>query len=198
MANERARVEAEQARENETSGIVARATEQAELAKKYAEAAVGTVAGVASFNGRDGLVMPQAGDYTPEQVGAAPAGYGYGEYLETVSADSASESYETFCAKLDGIISTMGALRTKQVLIYPPQIYGRGWCVGRIYKHNTDDYAGVEAWLPYDSEVSSFRMRKEAGIWQPIEWTSPPIKSTSDITAGNSELKYGRSYHVYE
>lgn len=36
-------------------------------------------AGVASFNGRVGLVMPQSGDYTAAMVGAAPAGYGLGE-----------------------------------------------------------------------------------------------------------------------
>lgn len=31
--------------------------------------------GVASFNGRSGVVVPQDGDYTAEQVGAAPAGH---------------------------------------------------------------------------------------------------------------------------
>jgi len=35
---------------------------------------VGTVAGVGSFKGRSGAVVPQTGDYTPEQVGAEPAG----------------------------------------------------------------------------------------------------------------------------
>ena len=32
----------------------------------------GGVAGVSSFNGRTGAVVPQAGDYTAEQVGALP------------------------------------------------------------------------------------------------------------------------------
>lgn len=32
----------------------------------------GTGSGVTSFNGRDGIVKPQKGDYTPDMIGAVP------------------------------------------------------------------------------------------------------------------------------
>lgn len=48
------------------------------LDKRIAEA------GVASFKGRTGPVMPQSGDYTAAMVGAAPAGYGLGEVETTL------------------------------------------------------------------------------------------------------------------
>lgn len=54
----------------------------------------GGTAGVSSFNGRTGVVTPQAGDYTAEMVGAVPAGQGgVGRSMagETVTIDG--ESY---------------------------------------------------------------------------------------------------------
>lgn len=42
------------------------------------ERAVTPSSGVNSFNGRNGDVVPQAGDYTAEMVGAAPGGFGWG------------------------------------------------------------------------------------------------------------------------
>lgn len=43
-----------------------------EQARREIEAALEDFEGVASFNGRDGVVMPQSGDYTAAMVGAVP------------------------------------------------------------------------------------------------------------------------------
>lgn len=44
-------------------------------------------AGVASFNGRSGIVAPEIGDYTAAMVGAAPAGFGLGGLAKLLTAD---------------------------------------------------------------------------------------------------------------
>ena len=49
------------------------AANSAAAAAQSAQEAASAVTGVVSFNGRQGAVTPQAGDYTPEMVGALPA-----------------------------------------------------------------------------------------------------------------------------
>lgn len=61
-----------------------KAAESEKKAELYANQTEASVSGVASFNGRGGHVMPQAGDYTAAMVGAAPAGFGLG--TKTVNA----------------------------------------------------------------------------------------------------------------
>lgn len=90
IANENARIAAEQDRVNETNGIVAQANQAAQSwavggtgtregedtnnAKYWAEQAHAAAGGgVMTFNGRNGAVVPQAGDYNAEQVGAIPS-----------------------------------------------------------------------------------------------------------------------------
>lgn len=76
-----ARIEAEKSREKASHAMIhavdakesrAAAEAAAVEAKKWAE--VSAEGGVTSFNGRHGVVVPQAGDYTPEMVGAAALG----------------------------------------------------------------------------------------------------------------------------
>lgn len=117
---EAARRQAEQQRVDSTTGIVAQATGQAKaardsavLAQSWAVGETGTRegentdnarywaqqahmaagGGVVSFNGRTGSVMPQKGDYTAADVGAAPDGFGLGtkctnvESLDTINVN---------------------------------------------------------------------------------------------------------------
>ncbi len=76
-----ARIEAEKSREKASHAMIHAADAKesriaaeaaAVEAKKWAE--VSAEGGVTSFNGRHGVVLPQAGDYTPEMVGAAALG----------------------------------------------------------------------------------------------------------------------------
>ena len=53
----------------------------------------GGAAGVASFNGRTGVVTPKAGDYTAEDVGAVPA-----EAVSRIQALTQAE-YDALAAK---------------------------------------------------------------------------------------------------
>lgn len=62
----RAQIAAEQAIESAET-----AQDAAERAEEAALRAEGNIAGVSSFNGRYGAVLPQSGDYTPDMIGAA-------------------------------------------------------------------------------------------------------------------------------
>lgn len=61
-------------------GTGTRVGEDANNAKYWSDRAA-AIAGqkVATFNGREGVVVPMAGDYTPEMVGATPSGHGTDE-----------------------------------------------------------------------------------------------------------------------
>jgi len=57
--------------------------------------------GVTSFNGRSGAVTPQTGDYTPSQVGAAPASHVHSTATSAADGFISKDDKE----KLDGIAS---------------------------------------------------------------------------------------------
>lgn len=75
----------------------ATAAEAAKNAAAEIEQLIGEKAGVASFNGRAGIVVPQNGDYTAAMVGAAPAGYGLGglsKLLTSAQSDDLNRVWE--------------------------------------------------------------------------------------------------------
>ena len=61
------------------------------------ETSGGVKAGVGSFNGRTGVVVPESGDYTAEMVGAAPAGLkaNVNLYVATTGNDETGDGTET-------------------------------------------------------------------------------------------------------
>ena len=122
--------------------------------------------GVVSFNGRTGSVMPEKGDYTASDVGAAPDGFGLGtSAIYTGSPD----------CDLDNID-------------------GSGWCVGipaiegfsfgfSLVSHIkwNANYAQQTAYLtPFTSGPASYnsviRRFKTNGNWEPWEWVNPTMK----------------------
>lgn len=115
-------------------------------------------------------------------IGAAPSGGGVLETAPEVRASSASESYDTFCAKLDAVLATMPNQSVKFLGVYPPQYYGLGSDMCALYR-NTNDYASVYTIGSYNKDRQGFRMIKHkqydsdpAGQWDPLEYINPDMQ----------------------
>ena len=115
-------------------------------------------------------------------IGAAPSGGGVMESATEVSALSASERYDTFCAKLDAVLATMPSKSVTFLPVYPPQYYGKGSDMCALFK-NTNDYASVYTIGSYNVGRQGFRMVKRklhsgdpAGQWDPLEYINPEMQ----------------------
>ena len=115
-------------------------------------------------------------------IWAAPSGGGVMESATEIAALSASESYDTFCAKLDAVLATMPSKSVTFLRVYPPQYYGKGSDMCALFK-NTNDYASVYTIGSYNVECQGFRMIKHkrrdsdpAGQWDPLEYINPEMK----------------------
>ena len=163
--------------------------------KKVSE---GLAGGVASFNGRTGAVLPQSGDYNATQIpvsgepeaetvaaalsNKAPAGFGFGDAVQSIETTSAEESYETYCAKVDAVLDAMPDKTAKLVLAYPPAVYGKaGTTISLLYKGDAN-YAVLSNIGSADTAQCGWRMIKlkksssEPSAWQPFEWEHPPMQ----------------------
>lgn len=155
----------------------------------------GLPGGVTTFNGRDGVVVPQAGDYTAGMVGAytkeeadtllankAPAGFGYGDKLKSISAESKDESYETFCAKVDAVLDTMPDRTAKLITAYPPELYGYSRSTASLLYRSDQNYAVLSNIGSSDIGMCGWRMMKlrypyssSPTKWMPFEFEHPPM-----------------------
>lgn len=163
--------------------------------KKVSE---GLAGGVASFNGRTGAVLPQSGDYNATQIpvsgepeaetvaaalsNKAPAGFGFGDAVQSIETTSAEESYETYCAKVDAVLDAMPDKTAKLVLAYPPAVYGKaGTTISLLYKGDAN-YAVLSNIGSADTALCGWRMIKlkksssDPSAWQPFEWEHPPMQ----------------------
>ena len=154
--------------------------------------------GVASFNGRTGAVLPQSGDYNATQIpvsgepeaetvaaalaNKAPAGFGFGDAVQSIETTSAEESYETYCAKVDAVLDGMPDKTAKLVLAYPPAVYGKaGTTISLLYKGDAN-YAVLSNIGSADTALCGWRMIKlkksssDPSAWQPFEWEHPPMQ----------------------
>ena len=164
--------------------------------KKVSE---GLAGGVASFNGRTGAVLPQSGDYNATQIpvsgepeaetvaaalsNKAPAGFGFGDAVQSIETTSAEESYETYCAKVDAVLDAMPDKTAKLVRAYPPAVYGNaGTTISLLYKGDAN-YAVLSNIGSADVGLCGWRMFKlrypsssSPAVWMPFEWENPPMK----------------------
>ena len=156
--------------------------------------------GVASFNGRTGVVLPQSGDYNATQIpvsgepeaetvaaalsNKAPAGYGFGDAIQEIATTSAEESYETYCAKVDAVLDAMPDKTAKLVRAYPPAVYGNaGTTISLLYKSDAN-YAVLSNIGSADAGLCGWRMFKQRypsssspAVWMPFEWEHPPMRT---------------------
>lgn len=163
--------------------------------KKVSE---GLAGGVTSFNGRTGAVLPQSGDYNATQIpvsgepeaetvaaalsNKAPAGFGFGDAVQSIETTSAGESYETYCAKVDAVLDGMPDKTAKLVLAYPPAVYGKaGTTISLLYKGDAN-YVVLSNIGSADTALCGWRMIRlkksssEPSAWQPFEWEHPPMQ----------------------
>lgn len=156
--------------------------------------------GVASFNGRTGAVLPQSGDYNATQIpvsgepeaetvaaalsNKAPAGFGFGDAVQSIETTSAEESYETYCAKVDTVLDGMPNKTAKLVLAYPPAVYGNaGTTISLLYKGDANN-AVLSNIGSADVGLCGWRMFKlrypsssSPAVWMPFEWEHPPMRT---------------------
>lgn len=114
-------------------------TNNAEYWSRQAEAAAG--GGVTTFNGRDGIVVPQSGDYTAAMTGAAEASHKHDDRYYTES-------------EIDAMMSGLGG--GASVTQFPVSITSAGW-VGSVAPFtNTLSISGIlETDSPHVSIVYS-------------------------------------------
>lgn len=115
-------------------------------------------------------------------IAAAPSGGGVMESSIAITAESASESYDTFCAKLDAVLATMPDASVKFLRVYPPQYYGFGFDICALFKGD-NNYASVYTIGSYNKNRQGFRMVKRklysddpAGQWDPLEYINPEME----------------------
>ena len=112
----------------------------------------------------------------------APGGYGFGDKLQEIAATSAEETYETYCTKVDAVLSGMLDRTAKLVRAYPPTVFHQaGTTVSLLYKGDAN-YAVLSNIGSADAGLCGWRMIKlrypsssSPSVWMPFEWEHPPM-----------------------
>lgn len=122
------------------------------------------------------------------------------EYTQEIYASSTSESYDTFCAKVDKVLDTMPNGSVKFLRVYPPQYYTYGTDMCALYKSG-DHYASVYTIGSYNFGRQGFRMVKRklyssdpAGQWDPLEYINPDMKL--GVEYRTTERYWGKPVYV--
>lgn len=110
----------------------------------------------------------------------APGGFGWGEAMKDVLASDTEDTYETYCGKLDVLLADMPDGTSQRIYARGPsstgQYYGAGNVVAVLSK-----ILGTSASLiglspdPRGTPNGLWRMLKDNGKWQPVEWINPPM-----------------------
>ena len=124
----------------------------------------------------------QSGGVAAALANKAPAGYGFGDAVQSIETTSAGESYETYCAKVDAVLDGMPDKTAKLVRAYPPAVYGKAvTTISLLYKGEAN-YAVLSNIGSADTALCGWRMIRlkksssEPSAWQPFEWEHPPMQ----------------------
>ena len=114
-------------------------------------------------------------------INAAPGGFGWGEAMKDVLASDAEDTYKTYCGKLDVLLADMPDKTSQLIYTRGPvstgQYSGAGNIVAVLSK-----ILGTSASLiglspdPRGTTNGLWRMLKDNGNWQPVEWINPPMQ----------------------
>jgi hypothetical protein len=122
---------------------------------------------VGSVNGKTGVV-----ELSAEDVGAAPAGYGFGERAQAFFPTSESELNDI----LNTILQTMynGATGIYRIYDNNANIWG-GSCMFVTLSKLDDSYATAD-FRSYSYNTSRLFKTKNEGGWHSLEWLNPPME----------------------
>jgi hypothetical protein len=126
----------------------------------------------------------QSGGVLAALSNKAPAGFGFGDAVQSIETTSAEESYETYCAKVDAVLDAMPDKTAKLVRAYPPAVYGNaGTTISLLYKSDAN-YAVLSNIGSADAGLCGWRMFKQRypsssspAVWMPFEWEHPPMRT---------------------
>ena len=158
--------------------------------------------GVESFNGREGAVVPQSGDYTAAMVGAAPGGYGLGGGSTACSdCNNATENGWYSCA---GAVNVPGVYAYGWMLVSSrsgtggmirqdyyssltvPEHYQR-YCVGGVWSEWECITPGLSLGVEY--RTTERFMGKPVYITL-VDTGSLPDNTTKNVAHGISDIEY--------
>lgn len=151
--------------DGETASVVNSGTAQnAKLDFVLPRGAKGDPGGVVSFNNRTGIVMPQKGDYTAADVGAAPEGFGLGSNPALVT------DYDT--------ATKNGWYRN---VVTGPDVHspdgGQWFCLVSTWGSGAirQDFYAISSTAQGIHAVRFYHLSIYGG-WSPFEWVTPPMK----------------------
>ena len=110
----------------------------------------------------------------------APGGFGWGEAMKDVLASDAKDTYETYCGKLDMLLADMPDGTSQLIYTRGPVSTGQYSEAGNIVAV-LSKILGTSASLiglspdPRGTPNGLWRMLKDNGNWQPVEWINPPM-----------------------
>lgn len=114
-------------------------------------------------------------------INAAPGGFGWGDSLRNVLASDTEDTYETYCGKLDALLADMPDGTSQLIYTRGPTSTGQYSGAGNIVAV-LSKLLGTSASLigispePRGTTNGLWRMLKNNGKWQPVEWINPPME----------------------
>lgn len=115
---------------------------------------------------------------TPASIGAARAGFGYGEMMTQISATSADQSEQEFCRAFDAILDAMPTFpMTQQVGVSAPWAFGSGYYLATIYKYSAKYSVVVAYSSPMYTSGYGWRIAREDSTWGVVEWINAPMRT---------------------
>ena len=123
---------------------------------------------------------------TIAEIGAAPAGYGYGDYIYAYSEGDA------FINEIEAILASTNNGLSKQIRFSVDYKYSQGAAfAGTLAKHS-DDWA-VLTGSSYNNSMQVVRT-KNNGVWQPWEFVNPPM--TLGVEYRTTERHNGKAVYT--
>lgn len=138
------------------------------------------VAGSVRYNAAQSLTDAQKAQ-ARGNINAAPGGFGWGDSLRNVLASDAEDTYETYCGKLDALLADMPDGTSQLIYTRGPASTGQYSGAGNIVAV-LSKLLGTSASLigispdPRGTTNGLWRMLKDNGVWQPVEWINPPME----------------------
>lgn len=116
-----------------------------------------------------------------KNINSAPGGFGWGEAMKDVLASDAEDTYKTYCGKLDMLLADMPDGTSQLIYTRGPVSTGQYSGAGNIVA-GLSKILGTSASLiglspdPRGTTNGLWRMLKDNGNWQPVEWINPPMQ----------------------